>query len=383
MYFESSVQERVEKNIWLICEKRDEARDNGYHFYKYLREEHSDVNAFYVIKKGASDYRKVKEYRNIIYADSFKHGIYYLAARYSISSQAYGAYPFRLNLKGLHAVKWMKNPEQKTIFLQHGIIKDELSHEAFDYSKAGIDYFVCSAPKEYEFVKNLYGYPDQNIGCIGLCRFDQLHNAHISAKKQILVMPTWRMSLKRAKDGVSLTKFEIEKFQSSCFYKNYTALLSNTMLIEHLRQSGTQMVFYLHYQLQDYTPSFDCYANDVVRIADRFQDDVQELLLSSRALVTDYSSVYFDFAYLNRPLIYYQFDYNDFLSKHYAKGYFDYATDGFGPCVQQTTEVVQELIWLINHDFSQREMYQRRTESFFLQRDGRACERTYNAIMQR
>ena len=37
------------KELWLIAEKVDEARDNGYWFYKYLREKHPTERAYYVI----------------------------------------------------------------------------------------------------------------------------------------------------------------------------------------------------------------------------------------------------------------------------------------------------------------------------------------------
>lgn len=42
-------------------------------------------------------------------------------------------------------------------------------------------------------------------------------------------------------------------------------------------------------------------------------------------MITDYSSVAFEFAYLRKPIVYYQFDKKAFFEKHtYRKGYFDY-----------------------------------------------------------
>ena len=48
------------------------------------------------------------------------------------------------------------------------------------------DLFICSAKKEYEYVKNTYGHPDGVVQYTGLCRFDYLHRFTI--KKQILLM---------------------------------------------------------------------------------------------------------------------------------------------------------------------------------------------------
>ena len=56
-----------------------------------------------------------------------------------------------------------------------------------------------------------------------------------------------------------------------------------------------------------------------------------------RSLITlarakrDYSSIAFDFAYMKKPLIYYQFDQDKYYTNHFAKGYFDCERDGFGP----------------------------------------------------
>ena len=53
-------------------------------------------------------------------------------------------------------------------------------------------------------------------------------------------------------------------------------------------------------------------------------------------LVTDYSSVFFDVAFLRKPVVYYQFDEEEFRKYHYQKGYFDFRRDGFGPvCTTQ------------------------------------------------
>ena len=65
------------KDIWLICEKITEARDNGYHFFKYVKENHPEVNAYYVIAKGSPDSEKVNHYGNIVAANP--SGIIYIA----------------------------------------------------------------------------------------------------------------------------------------------------------------------------------------------------------------------------------------------------------------------------------------------------------------
>jgi CDP-glycerol glycerophosphotransferase (TagB/SpsB family) len=99
-------------------------------------------------------------------------------------------------------------------------------------------------------------------------------------------------------------------------------------------------------------------------------------------MITDYSSVYFDFAYMNKPLLYYQFDKDQFRASHYAEGYFSYENDGFGPCFDNFNDVKQYVFDMIDTDCPQPEKYDLRVKAFFDLRDNHNCERTYNALKE-
>lgn len=49
-----------EKDLWLICESENEARDNGYWLFKYICENHPEINVIYAINKKSVDFQKVK-----------------------------------------------------------------------------------------------------------------------------------------------------------------------------------------------------------------------------------------------------------------------------------------------------------------------------------
>ena len=368
----------LKEDIWIIREKKNEARDNGYHFFRYLKEKHPQINSYYVITSSSPDLHKVLRYGNVIKADSFQHCVYYLASRYNISSQPFGAFPFIFSNKELMHIGKLCNRKQKTIFLQHGITKDNLSHD-FIYKKCNIDYFVCSAEKEYEFVKRTYEYPDEAIGLVGLARFDELHKPN---KKEniILIMPTWRRWLSCASTNNIPTQHEKNNFETSKFYQEYANLLSDKEIIDLLHKEQYQIVFYLHYKIQGYTDLFKKFDNHVVKIATKEEYDVQELLTKSKVLITDYSSVYFDFAYMNKPLMYFQFDKEEFNKLHYAKGYFSYENDGFGPCCTDNRALKEELKKILAEDCKQSQKYEERVNSFFGLRDTHNCERIYQAI---
>ena len=109
------------RDLWLICEDGFTARDNGYHFYKYIKENHKDDYCFYVIDKHKNDYEKVKKYGDIIQFKSLKHWLFYLSAKYNISNHKNGN-PNQPFFYLLHVILGLYN---NRVFLQHGITKDD------------------------------------------------------------------------------------------------------------------------------------------------------------------------------------------------------------------------------------------------------------------
>ena len=138
------------KSLWLICERENEARDNGYWLFKYIRENHPQEDVVYAIKKDCVDYKKVKGLGEIIEYGGYKHWVYYLATEKNISSQKGGkpnaAVCYFLEIYGL-----LKN---KRVFLQHGITINDGKWLYYENSKFKL--FICGAKKEYEYIqKNL------------------------------------------------------------------------------------------------------------------------------------------------------------------------------------------------------------------------------------
>ncbi len=74
-----------------------------------------------------------------------------------------------------------------------------------------------------------------------------------------------------------------------------------------------------------------------------------EILTDSSLLVTDYSSVFFDFAYMDKPVLYFWFDDENFFAQ-YEKGYFNCRKDGFGPVVKTKDGVISFIIKKLDDD---------------------------------
>jgi CDP-glycerol glycerophosphotransferase (TagB/SpsB family) len=108
--------------------------------------------------------------------------------------------------------------------------------------------------------------------------------------------------------------------------------------------------------------------------------------LFARALVvvTDYSSAAFDAAYIERPVVYFQFDRDRvFRGEHHGRrGYFDYERDGFGPVTESCEQAQDAIITAVEKGPQPVPEYLARVERTFPVRNGRATRRVYRAIVR-
>lgn len=309
------------RDFWLVCEEKNEARDNGYWFFKYVCENHKKQKIAYAINKKAPDYQKVKNLGKVISYGTFSHWFWYLVADKNISSQKGGkpnaaiCYLFEVVL-GLR--------KNNRIFLQHGIIINDL--EFLYYKNTKMKRFCVSTYQEYEYLTKHFGYPEGHIKLTGLSRFDNLLENSVD-ENQILVMPTWRQWIAK---GVEMKDIEgSNNFLESNYFKHWTDFLKDPELHKLLKKENKQLVFYPHRNMQKYLESFNSECENIT-IASAKDYDVQELLKTSAMLITDYSSVFFDVAYMKKPIVFYQFDEEMFRKHQYEEGYFDYKNNELG-----------------------------------------------------
>ena len=370
------------RRAWLIEENPDEACDNGYVFFKYLCEikkskrinskkcienknninSLEDVDIFYVINKKSKDYEKVKVIGKVINHGSLKHWIYYLNAEKIIVTQKY-ANPSKALFYLLHKYKIIKNDR---IFLQHGVIKDDC--KAFYYKETNFNIFICGAKREYEYVKEKYGYPENNVCYTGLARFDDLELEENTNNKLILIAPTWRKWIKSQND------FKI-------FMENYYSILENAELQTALLENNIKIQLVLHKNFSKFKIEKQLIGRNI-RINHNKDVDIQELLNKVELLITDYSSIFMDVAYRKRPIIYYQFDNEEFRKLHLPEGYFKYKKDGFGDVISSEKDVIQKIKKYINNNFKIEKEYEDKMDNFFERKDKNNCQRILEEIIE-
>ena len=342
-----------------MFERGTDARDNGYFFYKFLKEKHPEIKLYYIIDKKSADFHKVKE--DAVAFGSFKNYWVLAHAEKIVSTHCYFGAPY-INKKIFDFCRLYKN----FYYLQHGVMMNSIP--IYYYKAIPLKLFVCGAKPEYEYIRDVFGYPETVVKYTGLARYDGLHDA--SAKRQILVMPTWRDYIRTRDD-----------FIKSSYFKNWQAILKDERMMKILEEQDLKLIFYPHYEVQKY---IDCFEHSSKNVTNALfaEHDVQALLKESMLLVTDYSSVFFDFAYMGKPIVYFQFDRDEFYSKHYEQGYFSFPEMGFGHVCENADGVIENVKKCIDNSFEPEEIFKERVNNFFVLKDKNNCQRIYNAIME-
>ena len=366
----AAVCRRRRPRLWLLCETGEEARDNAWALFRYLRERHPEQDAVYAIRSSSRDWGKAAALGETVEYGSFRHWVLYLAAQRNISTQKGGkpnaAVCYLLEVKlGL-----LRNCR---VFLQHGVTKDDVPYLHWQDTRMRL--FVCAANPEYRFVLERFGYPPGAVQKLGFCRYDTLGEGRVKPR-QVAVVPTWRDYIfYRCPEG------DPAAFLETHYCRAWRSFLEDPRLAALLEERDLTLVFCPHRKMAGYLDAFPAGGGRITRAA-WDETDIQTLLGESELLVTDYSSVAMDFAYLGRPVLYYQFDQEEYRQGHLPQGYFDYRRDGFGPVCTGEEDLLRELRGAAERGFSLPEEYRRRQEAFFAFRDRENCERNYRAILE-
>lgn len=348
------------KRIWLFQDRVDIADDNAKHLFEYAIKQDDDIKKYYVIKNDCDDFKMMKGIdKNIVPLGSFKNKFLYLFAEKMISSHVNHSWlnpffnPKRPYFNGFLTVE--------KCFLQHGVIKDDLSDWLRKYFQ-NLHLFLTSSDYERDSILGeTYNYEPEVVQAFGLPRHDNLKFG--AAKKEILFSPTWRKHLVNR-----------QAFEKSQYYFKLNSFLNNERLLKAAREKGYKIVFKPHYDLQPFLDLFTI--QDEVKV--NTHDSYQTIFNNSSVMITDYSSVFFDFSFLKKPVIYYHYG-NDY---HYGEGYFSYEEMGFGDVISDEEELVDKVIEYMDNGCEMEEKYKKRVDKFFKYTDQKNCKRVYEWLCE-
>lgn len=175
-------------------------------------------------------------------------------------------------------------------------------------------------------------------------------------KKVILYAPTWR-------DNSYYNKASY-KFESPLDYGKVAKALSDEYVI----------IIKYHYMVNE-TIDWNQYGDFYKKFDNSY--DIAELYLVSDMLVTDYSSVMFDYSLLKRPMLFYTFDMHEY--KYVLRGfYFDFEKEAPGPIFETTEDFIKNVK---NYDYSlYKDKYEDFEKKYHVFEEGHASEKVVNLI---
>lgn len=359
------------KRIWITFDKLYKGGDNGEYMYHYLKAHDLGITPYYVINEDAPDYARLKASgENILIANSRECREMCLFAEAILATHTTIWNYCGFTKAQQEYVRDLLNA--KIICIQHGLTVQKIAqyqNRLFDNTR----FYCCASRYEIDnILKPIYGYSEQDVVLTGLARYDGLKN---NDKKQILITPTWRRDI--VNNGIACRKkTHNAHFKDSTYYKVYNNLINNKKLIDTARETGYQIIYLLHPAMS--SQSVDFVRNDYVQIMEATGDmSYEKILTESSLMVTDYSGVQFDFAYMRKPVVYYH---PDALPPFYEDGVFQYDTMGFGEICRQEEELIDTLCGYMKNGCQCSEYYISRADNFFAFDDYNSCERIYHAI---
>ena len=363
-----------ERDIWLVYEKFcSAAQDNGYYFFRYCMEnltEEEKKDIYYVIDKNSDDYSNVAKYgSHIIQFMSFKHMLYCMRAKLYVGSDS---------KKHLYAWRPMPNmisrrmKRKDTHFLQHGVTALKRVDNIFGRDGSSpMTSITTTSEYEQSIMTEYFGYTALQSPVVGFTRWDVLEDKSSPDEKIILVMPTWRAWLEEQTD---------EYFMKSDYFKNYMTMLQDESLDTCLTENKVKLIFFIHPKFKDFLNEFSSNSRNVEFI--QFgEKPLNEIMMRSSMLVTDYSSVCWDMYYMSKPVIFYQFDYDMYMENHGS--YLDMEHDLFGDRYTELEDVISAIREYIESDFGESEKAKSLRSKYFAYIDNNNSKRTYEYLKSR
>lgn len=362
------------ERIWITFDKLYKAGDNGEYIYDYISAQEGDIDIRYIIKSDSPDFERMKEKGDnlLIWGDK-ETLVTVLCAEAILATHSNIASYVGFDKKLIPYICDLFSPIIACI--QHGLTVQDIAqyqNRLFD----NLQLYLCASPNEIANVSRpIYGFTEkESLKLVGMARYDGLHN---NDQRQILITPTWRRDIANS-DVAHVKKGHNNSFKNSEYFHIYNRLINDKKLIGCAKKYKYKVIYLLHPATSAQIDDFD--RNDYVELIPAASDmSYEKILTESSLMVTDFSGVQFDFAYMRKPLIYYH---PSTIPPHYNESEaYQYERDAFGPIIDNHEELVDTICDYMKSNCHMKEEYKERADRFFAYNDFNNCERIYRVIL--
>ena len=337
--------------------------DNASVFHRYLVENYKEELDIYWMYDPATTYVRKLKIPNAVKLGTFKNYLLFFTADHTIHG---------------HSLSFDIAPSiDKYIFLNRKTTMTHISHGIEGFKKILIqdedipllsrcNYFNCVSEYEKDIKLKEWGIPEEKLLVTGMARFDNYeHNSPASRVQNILIMFTWREWL-----------FDLseEEFLNSDYFKRTVEVLSDNHLLNLFENRQVKVKVVLHPFMKKFEQHFTKMQTTTANIKFYSFDEISigKEIDEADMLLTDYSSIAWDFLYMNKPIIFFTFDQKEYLNMRGS--YINLDKDLFG-YKANSTEDVKKYMDLILIDGQSTNPYFKEGTRFLDYFDQKSCER--------
>ncbi len=277
------------------------------------------------------------------------------------------------------------------IQLWHGSPIKKIERMLYDFEKLELDkrldmrlgrfceYDLCISPSNHYTEIFRHAHNTREITITGYPRndifFREIKGSLLNTDEDVV-----KLVKQKRDDGYKIVTY-LPTFRDSNRYTDFNDIIDFSLLEDFTEKNKIIFILKLHpfSELSNYyhgsvsSPNIVMYDND---------KDVYPVLKDTDLLITDYSSVFFDFLLLNRPIIFYCYDYEEYIKKD-RQLLFDYNKVTPGDKVK----TFEELLTAISKNLENPGMYWKERKEIldwaFNYQDGNASERLIDELKKR
>jgi hypothetical protein len=357
--------------VWLVHDKMFSAGDCGEYMYRHLEEHRAGFVPYYAVNSDAPEVAGLRARGSrLVHPGTLHHRLVYLHAQVLMTTHAD---PAAYNgLGGREGTHYRDLFSARVVCIQHGLTMQDIAR-IMHRSHAGIERYYCASRHEVDnLLRPEYGYSTEQIALTGIPRFDGLRS---KPGRRVLIAPTWLPELAGAATALNERRPPSPDFLDTPFFRMYADLLTDSRLLACASETGYSIDFALHPYLASNAEALSqhLFKDSCTRVVVPGVDSPYETLLEDADLmVTDFSGVQYDFAYMGKPVVYFH---PVELPSQYGHGAMDYESMGFGEIATTVDALVEVLCDYLRRDCAISGTYRARIDAFFEYRDDRNCER--------
>lgn len=287
------------RKLWVVGENLGEPHlDNGYVFFRFCRDQ-GRTDVFFVVARSARMYDSLRNEAGVVRYGSFRHLVVLALAETLIYTHTHRDLIYNLAYS-------LVRPGKKRVFLKHGVTAFKCFNQDYFLHRNDMDILTVVSEFEKEIIEKCVGTERHRLRVLGFPRFDRLVDSSRTGDGiGLLYFPTWRDWIHEG------------NLHHSSFYRSVRGILSSRQLQAVLERYGATLYLALHGRMKAHFHEVATHAGRIVPVAFG-ERSIQELICDCALLLTDYSSVSWDFHYLGKPVVFYQFDRNEYVRERGA-----------------------------------------------------------------